>query len=331
MISASVAILVAYGGALSLVWAQVQAGGDSIIGSHTPNVLRSAFASVRPTFTLTGDPFAAFLNAKTTPLLLSLLWFYGLAQVRNAQWRRTVISLSLAAIGMTLPGVAGGRYNLARLQLGAAPLHVMLATIGLYAAWTRFSRSRLATWMHRRASWAFGLAMLVVLLAPGLVARELVLGPLGESFAFAGARRMFLRALPKLAENCEFWVAPSGEDTYSAYPSYLADSRHPRSPWHALDPSDDGPEAIGDSMRLGRCAYYYRSVTCFAIRRGEARRPTLLRPECAQLEQALELTPIHVERIAATPSAAASYSAGTVDVGVFRVESVRKEDPLRLR
>jgi hypothetical protein len=80
-------------------------------------------------------------------------------------------------------------------------------------------------------------------------------------------------------------------------------------------------------MRLGRCAYYYRSVTCFAIRSDEARRPTLLRPECAQLEQALELTPIHVVRIAATPSAAASYSAGTVDVGVFRVESVRKEEP----
>ena len=327
LLGASVVILVAYAAALSLIWAQVQSGGESIIGNNHPKVLKVALKTLRPTFTLSNKAFAAFLNAQTTPLILSLCWFYGLAQVRCPKWRWTVLSLSLAAIGMTLPGIAGGRYNLARLQLGAAPFHVMLATIGLYAAWTRFSLSRFGTRLQKRASSAFGLVILLLLLIPGLVGQELVLGPLGQSFVFAGERRVFLRALPKLTEDCDFWVAPSDDRPYYGAPSYLTSSRQPRSQWYALGPSDDIPKAIADSLNLGRCAYYYRSATCFAVDQNEADRETLLRSECAALEGALQLTPIHVERISATPSAGASYSADAVDVGVFRVESVRKAQP----
>lgn len=293
-------------------------GAAQVMGDGVLGPLFDAPRLLLPTLGFAPErPFNAFLNTYSTPPLIGLAWVAGLAALRYPARRRVLVTLLLAALGMTLPGMAGGRLNLARLQYAATPLHAMLAGVGIVNLLELLATKLTARRVQRGIPAAVAIAMgLSVAVSPG---------PLSESFVYENERSTVLRALPALTAVCDVWVAPTVDDAYTGAPSYLTRERLESTRWKALLPTDDVTARVAASLSRDGCAYYYRPSACWSQRQDEppaSPGPTALRAECAATEAQLVLEPLHVETIAAVPAAAASYRRPQIEVGFFRIRAL---------
>lgn len=304
---------------LRLLALQLESGGDDqLIGGSVLGPLVDAPRLLLPTLSSApARPFNAILNISWTPPLIALAWVAGLAALRFPARRRVLVTLLLAALGMTLPGMSGGRLNLARLQYAATPLHAMLAGVGIVNLLEFLASKLTATHVQRGIPAAVAIAMgLSVAVSPG---------PLSESFVYENERSMVLGALPALTAVCDVWVAPTLDAAYTGVPSYLTRERLEPTRWKALRPTDDATAHVAASLARDGCAYYYRPSVCWSQREDEPPAtpdPTALRSECAATEAQLVLEPLHVETIAAVPAAAASYRRPQIEVGFFRIRAL---------
>lgn len=300
---------------LQLLWLQMATGGEGL--ASLPHMTRVLLPTLGASPSL---PFNAFLNTYCTPPVVTLLWVVGLATVALPARRRVVLALAFAALAMTLPGMSGGRLALARLQYAAAPLHAMLAGVGVVALLELLSR-KVGSPRVKQALPA-GLAV-----ALGLSVAAFP-GPLAGAFVYESERRVVLRAAPELPAECDVWVAPTEEGAYRGAPSYLTAPNVPAARWHALERVQDVHPRVAASLGRDGCAYYYRPSACWAQLRDEAPAqpdPSVLRTECAATEARLLLEPLHVESIAAVPAAAASYRRPVIEVGFFRIRALRSD------
>lgn len=297
---------------LQLLWIQMAGGGEGLATlPHMTRVLLPTFGAAP------AEPFNAFLNTHSTPPVITLLWVIGLAALGLPSHRRVVLTLALAGLVMTLPGMSGGRLALARLQYAATPLHAMLAGVGVVALLELLTR-KLASKQVRHALPA-GLAI-----ALGLSVAAFP-GPLSGAFVYESERQVVLRAQPDLGAECDVWVAPTEEGAYGGAPTYLTAPALPASRWHGLARIDETHARVAASLARDGCAYYYRPSACWAQLRHEAPAqpdPTALRTECAATEARLQLEPLHVETILAVPASAASYRRPQIEVGFFRIRAL---------
>lgn len=313
------AVAAAWSILLRLTWLQLSlAPAGAVLGGDAASIVASSWRVVLPTLGLPLTPSSAFLNLQITPALFVVSWGLGVAALRRPQRRRVLLTLVLAAFGMTIPGLAGARYDLAHLQYAAAPLHTMIAGVGCVALVEHVVGRLRAQRVRRMVPAALAIALgLSVAVSPG---------PLSGAFVYAGERQVAARALPVLRESgpCDVWVAPTSVVAYSELPSYVTREVLPSARWRSLGRADDVAAAVGGSLTQDGCAYYFRPSACWAEPAAEAqpRDPAGIRAECAAVESQLRLSPLHVETIAARPEAEVSYGRPHIEVGFFRIDSL---------
>jgi hypothetical protein len=321
VLAAVATVVAAWAILLWLLWVQLSiAEPGATVDGHLgggASPLSHAWRALLPSWGPPQHPFNAFLNVACAPAVAVLCWFIGLAGVRKPTQRRALVTLGIAALVMTLPGMSGGRYNPARLQLAAAPFHAMLAGVGCVGLIQHLLRRRSSRRLRRVVPAALAVALgLSVAVSPG---------PLSGDFVLEGERRVTLRALPALravGAECNVWVPPTTPEPYLETPAYLTRGVLPAARWRVLGTPRQARSAARRSLLRDGCAYYFRPATCWLRVAGEPLPPdpTAMRDECADIEAQFMLSPVHVESIDAQPAAAASYRRPRVEVGFFRID-----------
>jgi hypothetical protein len=279
----------------------------AVIGTGFWEVLIEAHTVLNPTFSPEPHlPYNAFLMSTCTPPLFWILALTGIVAIsatrsgrRYVSWF-AVLAVGAVAVVFTLPGMAPGRLNLARLQQPALVFWVMLTGVGLGFVTDTLLRREL----FRAIAGATAIVAAVIIWP----------GPTGKLHTLQHERRVVQAALPNLKDGCAVVFPPLFEWENLDIPSYLAEQDGRRLRWGALAKPAAPPKLLKDNP----CLYYYRTSTCFAVGPDESR-ITGMRPECQKLESTLELKPAHVEQIPASPDDMQGYTADAIEVGFFRV------------
>jgi hypothetical protein len=232
-------------------------------------------------------------------------------------WRRRwqlgrMVSLTIAAGLLTLPGLQSGGLNPARLQLASMPFWALLAGVGL-ALIAAGLATRLPAGLRRYS----GLALAAALAASAC----LWPGPILEQPSSQAEHEVFAAGLETIPTACRvLWPA------------------HPFGPIHPLPHYLAAPDRLDlrfANLRSSRlpelrperdCLIYYRPVTCYdrSSRSGAALSPvdaSGLIETCSLVEQQLNLRPLHTASLPAVPDYRQAYSRATLDIGFYRIEA----------
>ncbi|MBW1809360.1 MAG: glycosyltransferase family 39 protein [Deltaproteobacteria bacterium] len=293
----------------------------SLVSSKEGTVVGSGFLIAfsqlgllfRPSFSFEGwQTYNIFLNTNFTPPALPLLMILGLVvgSIRK-DTRIAALSVLACALIFTIPGLFPGRMNLARLQQAAQPFYAILVGVGIGWCVQRISRL-----LKRFSAGGVVFGVLVLL---GSVA--IWPGPIGSYYTLQLERRFFLDAIQRLDEGSRVIWAPSIKGiNHSGLPSYLAEERGRDIDWGALESNVVPTELL---TAADSSLYYYRASTCYTEMQDESRGDPL-RPICVEIERQMELEEVFVGDIPSIPDDMAEYKGEEINIGSYRVKSIRK-------
>ena len=231
---------------------------------------------------------------------------------RGSRWWG--VSIALSWLVMTLPGLGvGPRMNMVRLELPGQPFFVLAIGGGVAA---------LERWIER---WTPRIPRLPAFLGSAVLLGAVWNwpGPIPSLFTPQRERRFIADNVTRVPDGCTILVPPIPRRLVTQLPIYLSAEAGLAHSWlRAVNPA----EARGPA---GPCLVYYRPADCYdltfwspAPEEGTAEGR---RAECAAFERGLALDPIVTGTIPALPDCGQDFRTAPLEIGFFRVLSVRPD------